>query len=284
MHARGDPNTLKPLGDIDDAGTSLSSVFKPALKGLKEQEEDKSLSFHGWVQTTEPNILAAELRIGEKGVDSDIERPNNQVFHRNPVDEERVPCVVALRLPPTASRGFMAMHIPHGRGAKTLLDGRLRSVFSIGQPDRVLLVEPVVPKGALEEATEKNRIKKVRLLARSADRFQSSSDWLKKDDYGSVELVIKPKRRGHVIPDPIRKYLNGDENAVSQLLEFEDLSFEEARVEVEMPSGGKRTVYIGDPDRGHPMMVSLDSLHHGSDAEDVLAALVGALDDVTDHP
>lgn len=284
VHPRYHPKEYKPLGDIDGSGTSLLTVVNAALTSMNSEFNDRCLRFDHHLGGLEPDEAAASLRVGEKGVTSTIDRPGDSPIARLPPFTENIDTVVYFKLPPTHERGFLVVHVPFGRGSKLLLDRHLAAFMQETFGSHTLVIEPVVPPDALRQAVDDNKVRKVRLLSHSADAFEDATKWVPKQDFQYVELVIHPKKLRRIIPDKVRAFLDDPAGTREQLFEFAGMTFEEVKVEVELPDGKRRSFNIERPEAGHAVTADLEVQDADSGyptAEELLAAMKSALADVT---
>lgn len=280
VHPRHHPKELKPFGDIDDAGTNLVTILRAALHSLDEEHETRTLRFDADMGGLAPDEVAASLKVGENGVTSVIERPGDTPIDRLPPFTEHIESMVYFRLPPTHDRGFLVVHVPFGRGSKLMLDRHLATFMKTSYDSHTLVIEPVVPPDALKQAVADNRVRKVRLLSHSADAFEDSTRWVPKDDFQYVEMVIHPKKTRRILPARLQAFLENPQSDRSELFEFEGMTFEEVKVEVDLPNGKRRTFNIEKPEAGHAVTAELPVPDQPS-SEQLLAAMQSALADVS---
>lgn len=149
-------------------------------------------------------------------------------------------------------------------------------------------MNPLVRREVYEEAVEAGRIDKVRLIKveRPNDlAVQATRKWVRGGTYGKLELDISASTRGaHLKADLLRRFFRGQQQVVGEILEFEGLEFDRAKVEVELEDGTRRTFNLEDPSSGHPMTLELDDLDLDDEGnptiESVFAGLRGALDEL----
>jgi hypothetical protein len=283
IHPRYHPNELLPLGDVDGAGLRLTDLLAAALDHLDESYESRTLRFDT-VLPTGVSEVGATVKIGERGLESSIDRPGEEPFHRLPPHTEHVRAVVLAQLPPTHDRGFMALHVPFRRGYKMLLDRHLATYTKNNHDDYVLQIDPIVPHNVLRQAIDSNGIRTVRLLGHASDRFQDATKWIEEDDFNYVELAIHPKKLARILPGPLRDFLDNPDAHRADLYEFADMQFDEVKVEVELPNGQVRTFNIERPERGHPVTVDLPTLERADDTYppdgEILEAVRAAVESV----
>ncbi len=80
---------------------------------------------------------------------------------------------------------------------------------------------------------------------------------------------------------PLKKFFGSDgadSSARAEILEFGDIPFEQAKVEVEI-EGRIRTFNIETPQTGHPMTIELDELDFDSEGEPTEDSVIKGLRD-----
>jgi hypothetical protein len=192
-------------------------------------------------------------------------------------------CGSIFRLEPNETAGWWAVHVNNGRGAKSLVQKKLLELFRHSYDDLTLKITPVVPGTDLVAAVQNGKIDKVTLvrLERPKDRarVQDTGKWIKAGRDANLELQIKGK---HFLKStPIAKYLKGDPNVFDEIVEFEGLKFDQAKVQVELGNGDRRTFNIENPEAGHAYSVDLEDVAE-VDGEPEEASLFGALQSVLD--
>jgi hypothetical protein len=174
-----------------------------------------------------------------------------------------------------------------GRGTKSLLDSGIQEKFQEGFPDYTLLMRPYVERSVLDAALAADRLDKVTLVKYerpSDDAMAVTRQWIPSDAIGKFELTISSKTRGlHVLPSPIRRFLDGTDEVRDEIIQFEGVEFDEARVKVSTADGGEKTFNIERPDAGHAFSEELNDLDYEDDQptiESIRAALSSAVDRV----
>jgi hypothetical protein len=255
-----------PLGDIDGQGTSLLAALDKYMSDLEAVSADGSKV----VRCNNPVTDGIELRVmaqtGQSGVASDLVGPGgNLLVHRTAHDTELLRCGCLFRLPSAEETGWLAAHINNGQGVKGLVEKELRSRFNADFSGLMLEITPYVLASALREAIEHDRIDKVKLVKKEQpnDRANTATDkWVRAGVAARIELQISPRARTeHVITRLLRMFVvDENPNVFGDIVEFEGITFDEAKVEVETPSGAKRTFNIERPDSGHPVTEDLHNL------------------------
>jgi hypothetical protein len=264
---------FRPLGDIDDNGVSLLAVIDAYMLDFESTSADGSKVVRCENRKVEGDELLIIAQNGQKGVASDLMSAAGTLrVHRTADDTELVRCGALLRLPPAKETGWLAAHINNQHGIKGLLDKELSARFRQDFPGLVLEITPCVLASALREAIEHDRVDKVKLvkLEQPNDRANAATDkWVRQGIAARIELQIKPAGRlARVLPQLLRQYvLDEDHSVFGQIVEFEGLTFDEAKVEVVAQNGAKRTFNIEKPDTGHPVTEDLGDLVLLADGE-----------------
>ncbi|HEC09679.1 MAG TPA: hypothetical protein ENI86_08945 [Acidimicrobiales bacterium] len=249
------------LGDYDGAGTWLGETVRNGLRLLNGSSRDGKVvaRFEGDLPALEPSQIGATLVSGRSGVTSVLEKAGEPSFERTPDHVEGMRSAALFYLPRRQTRGRLAVHVPHGRSCKGILENELRRDLS--QRGYVLDLSPIVPPDALRSAVERDAIEKVTLIkhdpARS-ERFRDAARW-GTDEVGRLELSIPSKRNRRLRRDPLRRFLEdpSDENRRA-IIEFQGLQFDEVAVTVDLPDGSQRTFYLEPREGGHPMTIAID--------------------------
>ena len=182
------------------------------------------------------------------------------------------------------------MHINNNRGAKTLLTEGIQERFRQDFSKLTMLIEPCQVSAALRLAVDQDKLNKIKLvrIERANDRAnQSTGKWVHGDADARLELEIGRMRNGrHLIPGPIKRFLGGDNQLFGEIVEFQGMTFDEVKVEVELPNGKQRTFNLQNPESGHPITEELTTpplqFHDGDPTEGSLfAALSEILEAVT---
>lgn len=258
---RGKPDEETKFGDISP---DPLKVFQSALASFNAEpdDEDREAKFLRFVPASPGDRrVAAVLVHGQRGVYSHLRRKNGDDVARDRADVEEVAVMVHVHVPKGRHAGVLALHIPWGRGIKTLLTDHLEVEFHNKYPDRILRVEPIVPAGVLKEAVANNRVKTVRLTAHRqvADAFGDVAGWAATDEVGALELQIRAKKGAALGGQNLERWLN-NKTRTEDLVRFEGLTFGTVKVQVAMPNGRRRTVTLDKQDQGHPLTLDLDGM------------------------
>ena len=288
---RGKRDDFRPFGDINNEGASLVAAIAGYIPELKAETGDGAKDLTGANANTVGEDLQVILTHGQRGVAGPLVDPAGTTKATvQSVDTLRVTCGALFRLPQAATLGWLAVHINNNRGIKTLLaDGILRR-FRDDFPKLILEVEACQLGSVLKAAVDEDRVDKVKLLrvmqvGDSAARARGGDKWVRQGVAGRLELDIS-SRGGRVIPDLLRQYLNGQTSVWNSIVEFDGMTFDQAKVEVQLENGTHRTFNIEKPDSGHPLTEDLFGLEFDSDgaptAVTIFAALASMLDELTD--
>lgn len=278
-----------PFGDIDEQGTNLAQVAAGYLNDphFEVANEEETRSLHCEAVEWDGSDLFAMFRHGLTGVAADIIGKRGEHRLRKSIDDtELVRCGALLRLPSVAEMGWLAAHINNSRAAKGLMEKGIQARFRHDFPTLVLEIKPFVSGSVLLEAVEENRIESVRLVKwdRSSDRA-SVGKWVHEGEAAKIELSIKPKGRVKRLLSGLPKsFLQGNVDVFGEIVQFEGMRFDEARLEVKLPDGQHRTFNIEHPDSGHAFTEDIRDLRteEGEPTLDSLrTALARALSNVS---
>lgn len=248
------------------ASTDLSKVLR--CVGDKVEGDDLLLTFlHG-----------------QDGVAADIVGADGGLrYHQTAQDSQLLQCACLFRLPANERIGWLAAHVNNGRGIKGLLGQGLSARFRDEFDDLVLEINPFVLGSALEEAVRSGRVDKVKLvkLERPNDRANAATDkWIPSGTEGRLELAISARGRAQrLVTGLLRRFIVEDDRAAfGEIIEFEGMTFDEAKVEVIMRNGlTRRTFNIERPDAGHAFTEDLDDLELAADGSPLEDSLFAAL-------
>lgn len=273
-----------PFGDIDGKGTALANVIQNYLTEIDAKDPRGAVLRHLRSVKGSEGEAVAMLEVGESGVTSWLAQPQERT-RRRAVDTEFLKVGILMRLPKKASCGFMVVHVPNRRGTKGILQSELQSRFA-ADFGAVLEITPVLPRSALEQAIRSGKINQVRLVAiqQPADRFEDSQKWIEKEDLGQIEVVMHPKRLRQFQSRLLQRFMD-DPSVINELVQFQGMTFDTAKVKFPLPSGGERTVNIEKPGAGHAMTIDLSAdsqLSFDEDGEPTDETLATALRRVLD--
>ena len=278
------------LGDYDAAGTWAGHTLNGLLVKLNGKSRDKKVQaqFESNLPNLEPNCVGVSVLSGRSGVTSVLELEGKRPFLRTPEHSEAMRSAVLLDLPPRRTSGWLAVHVPHGRSCKGIIEHALRQGF--GQLGFVIELGAIVPANALRDAVYRDLVEKITLIKHEptkSDRFRDAAQW-GDDEVERIKLSIPSRRGMHLRGDPLRRFLNepNDENR-RQIIEFGGLIFDEVAVTVSMPEGGQRTFYLEAREGGHPMTLGINVTgmdRYGATPVELSRELASALATVSPSP
>jgi hypothetical protein len=260
----------------------LAEAVESYLPNINIQANDRTLTYiSSKIEGTE---VLAMLQHGLTGVDADItSRSGEHQYHLKIDDTQHVGCGCLFRLPPHARQGLLTVHIPNGRGIKTMLETHLRTKFSSNFSNLMLDITPYVMGSALEQAIANNAIGEIKLVKRvqPSDRGMFGLDqWVGGQDFGKIELSIGARFHGHarhLRSGPLQRWLSQEPGAHDSMIEFQGVAYDEMKVVVPQSDGGSRTFYVGQPDLGHPMTENMKLGNGKPSVESIYEALRAAL-------
>jgi hypothetical protein len=219
------------------------------------------------VRCTESSTSGDELLLttqhGQNGLAADIVGASGELLLRQtPDDTQLLRCGSLFRLPPADDTGWLAVHVAHGRGVKGLLEKGLLEHFRDEFDNLKLEIVPFVHESTLKAAVEHNQIDKVKLVKfeQPNDRAAAAtSRWVPAGVVGRLELDITA-RGTRVLGDLVRRFLGGDRSVFNNIVEFQGITFDQAKVEVIVDGDTKRTFNIEKPDAGHAFTEDLEGL------------------------
>ncbi len=279
---------LRRLGDFDEAGTHLAdelhSYLAPGRFWNRNEDGDRSVVCETSVLENDDDVRCT-FQHGESGTVARIVDADGQLRFRQEADHTHlVRCASLLRLPHNRTLGWWAVHINNRRSAKNLIESKLIEMFRHQHEDLTLKITPFVRGDDLQAAVEANKIDRVTLVKykQPSDRAVAATEkWVRDGDAGTIELQITGKN--HLKTGLLRRFVDGDRTAFSDILTFEGMEFDEAKVQVEL-GDRHRTINIEKPEAGHALTVEMDDLtiiDGEPSSQSLFAALGRALDDVT---
>lgn len=283
VHRNRHPEDLQLLGAIGPKEQSqLIWVLHGYMTELVHGSED------GYKQVACDSVLVdesmAELRVrlnlSASGQRVDHYAGNELVFAQQPPDMATVKSGALFRIPPDGNIGFLSLYVPDRRGSISLLRAAVRSRFQDDFPGFQLKIEAAIEGTALARAVAENKVQKVSLIRRGrhADAFAGGVDkWVQQGAVAEIALEIRWRNKQHLVPTLLRRYLDGDDSAFGEIIEFEGLEFETARVTVDEGAGSK-TYNVQNPESGHAMTLAIgDQLDLDEDGWPMDDSLFGAL-------
>jgi hypothetical protein len=283
VHEAYKPDEARPFGNIDGNGTYLAQFLEQAFTsqfavGSHDGNRDVSCERCSLI---EPDLQVV-LRPGERGVRADFADENGRVgiFEQEPQHTQLLKCGCLFRLPRNQTNGWVVFHVNHGRSVKSLVSGEITRRFRQTFTDLVLEINPVVDSAAFEAALEQDQLLSVNLYRHSPPTdIRGGRKWGRTDSGLKLQLTIQPDRGKRLLPNLVRKALRGDTRALGEIVEFAGIPYEEAKFEVELPNGTKRSYNIHDLEAGHAMSEDIE-LEPGEDGYPTDDSLFGQLEGV----
>jgi hypothetical protein len=288
VYRRHNPKDSRLLGNFDKSGTALATAINGYFKAntFTHASDDGTRSVICGTSSVVGDEVRSVFAHGETGVIADIVNDRQQLqFRLQQTHTQLVNCASLFYLEPNEKIGWWAVHSNNRRSAKGLIHAKLLELFKDGYDDLTLSITPVVPGDALTEAVKKNLVDSITLVRHEdpsdAAALQASGKWLKKSDVGTIELRIKPGDR--LKSALLKKFLkDGDRAAFGDIVAFEGITFDEAKVQVELDDGNKRIFNIEKPEAGHAFTTDLQDLKFNDAGEPTDASLYKSLRRVID--
>jgi hypothetical protein len=275
------------LGDFAEQGIGLLPTLERYCTGLESISADEAKIVRCTTCTSDGHELRISARHGQNGVAADIVDADGRLrLRQTPQDTQLLQCGCLFLLSPTEELGWLAVHINNGRSVKGLLEKGLVEKFRVEFDELMLELPPFVQGSVLQEAVEHGQIDKVKLI-----RYEQPSDlatsatnrWVPTGAKGRLELDISAGRGNRVLSDLFRRYFGGDRDVFHEIVEFQGLTFDKAKVEVVLDGDKRRTFNIEQPDAGHAFTEDMQDLtiENGEPTPDsVFASLRSALANV----
>jgi hypothetical protein len=111
-----------------------------------------------------------------------------------------------------------------------------------------------VVRTVIKEAIANHQIDKVKLvkLGKPSD-LADDRKWVEKGADARIELRISAAERGKRLAGSlVERAFGGDAAAHREIVRFDGIEFDQAKIEVVFPSGAHRTFNLERPDAGHP--------------------------------
>jgi hypothetical protein len=253
------------LGDIDGEGTRLISVLDNYFEDLESTNEDETKVVRCLSCDLGGDELVLVAQHGQNGVAADIiDTEGDLRLRQRPEDTQLLRCGSLFRLPPSETTGWLVVHVNNGRGIKGLLQKGILKRFRDDFPQLMLDITPFVEPSVLKEAVDRDRIDKVKLVKfeQPNDRAASAtSRWVPTGAVGRLELDISTRgQTARLLSGFLQRFLGGESAVFSEIVEFQGITFDEAKVEVVLEGGARRTFNIEKPDSGHPFTEELSNL------------------------
>lgn len=256
---------IRLLGDIDEEGTSLLGVLENYFKDLESTSDDETKVVRCLTCDSAGDELLLIAQHGQNGVAADIVDTDGELrLRQQPEDTQLLRCGAVFRLPPAEATGWLAVHVNNGRGIKGLLQKGIVDRFREDFPRLMIDITPFVEPSVLKEAIDNDRIDKVKLVKfeQPNDRAaEATNRWVPAGAVGRLELDISTRgRTARVLSGVLQRFMGGELNVFHDIVEFQGITFDEAKVEVVLDGGTRRTFNIEKPDSGHPFSEDLEDL------------------------
>lgn len=272
------------LGDYDSIGTWVGHTILGVLRQLDAYSADSNVhAIHeSDLLTSSNDHVGISILSGRTGVTSVLQKPGQSDFYRTVDHSEAMRSGALFYLPRNRDRGVMAVHSPHGRGCKSIVERELRQHFST--INYVIDLSPIVPVDALSDAIRQSEIKKITLIKYAtsrSDKFHEAAQW-GSDEVGRFELSITSRRMRSLRRGPIERLLEdpSDDNR-RRILEFGGLDFDDAGISVKFPGNIRRTFYLGSPSKGFGMSLEINVQNedsYGAVADEIVEELLYVID------
>lgn len=258
------------FGDFDGYGTSFVGFLEGCLRNANMDDGEHSAVVNFLKRDNNSGSAVESLRIGaghgESGIIAAIEDTAGKVLFQQTEDHtSRVQCFALLRADRAATTGFLVLH---GNSRRTMRGPMLsyvnKALKSVGDGHIRLGLTPYVDSEAMRRAIEEGEIQRVRLIryARPESRTTIEDQWFPRGQVGVEEFSLSLKGKGKRLLTRLLEAWSHDGHgeAARQIFVFEGLKFEEAKIEVVLPDGSKRTYILNDPDAGRAMSYDLEPL------------------------
>jgi hypothetical protein len=261
VRPKRDVNGWRLFGDYDESGTWFGVPVGAMLPKLYGQSADGRVEarFDAPLPGIKGDQVGAALRSGRSGVTSVIERDGDPPFDRTSDHVEAMRSAVLFELPKNQRAGRLAVHVPHGRSCKGIVEKGLKATMR--ELGFVVELSPIVPANALREAVERDALERVTLIKHDpshSDKFAAAAQW-GTDAVEKVELSIPSGRNRRLRRDPLKRFIDDPSDANRrQIIEFQGLIFDEASITVELPDGVRRTFFLDGREGGHAMTMGID--------------------------
>jgi hypothetical protein len=255
------------LGEFDGQGHSVSEFIQKCLETnftVISDDGEKLVTCLSASMTKGPenDEISAALIHARTGETADIHNKTGKRQYQQKFDDtHRIKCMCLFVLARGQTIGWLTAQVNSGRSAKGLMATHLETKFKEYFPEYTLEFTPFIEQAALIQALEEGHMDRVKLvrLERPNDRSVAALDrWVYKGRKAKIEVDIRPAERGgRLIATDVKRFMKGERNGYEKLLEFQGIKFDEAKVEVELANGQKRTFNILHPDAGHAFSVDL---------------------------
>jgi hypothetical protein len=260
VHPKWKPDDLLELGDLEEGGIYLGDVLRDIFSNDFLASRDNKIVV-GESAKLDGTDLKLSFRSGDGGYGADIEDENHNLLLRQlPDHTQLLPCGSLFRLPKNQKYGWWVVHENNGRSVKGVIEAELQARFRARHPDLKLEINPWVRSDVLTEALAEDRLKSVRLFKYgSASDFKDADQWMREQASPQIELRISARERAmKLVPGLAKSAAEGNKEAFGRVIEFENLKFDMAKVEVELDNGSSRTFELLGPPGGHPFAADIE--------------------------
>jgi hypothetical protein len=254
VHERYKPKEPKELGQLDEDGAYLAEFLESVLDSdfsAENEDGNKDVTCSG-ATLSEPDLRVI-FNPGERGIRADIADENGQLrFEQTARHTQILKSASLFRLPRNEKRGWWVLHLNHNRGIKFLVESELMKQFKEKFPDLILNIVPAINSEAYVAALERDD-----LLSATLYKYDRPSDisegnkWVRSDTGLKMKLSIEPERGKRLLPELAKRAIRGDREAFGAIVEFGDVTFDQAKFEVELENGTRRTFNVQAPESGH---------------------------------
>lgn len=260
IHPKWKPKDEFEFGDLEGEGIYLGAVLHEIFSDRFLASRDNKIVIGESAKLDGIN-LKTSFRSGDGGYGADIEDENHNLLLRQlPTHTQLLRCASLFRLPKNQKYGWWAVHENNGRSVKSLIESEMHKQLQMRHPELKLLINPWVPSNVLTEALAQNRLESVRLFKYGASPdFKDADQWMREEASPQIELRISAREHAEKLVSGLaRSAAEGDQEAFGKVVEFENLKFDMAKVEVELDNGSSRTFDLVGPPNGHPFAANIE--------------------------
>jgi hypothetical protein len=272
----------KALGALNEDGAYLGELLRGYMKELEVKSVDEINTIRCESAELDGDELFVTVTHGVTGIAGNLYDVNRVHKARQDVtDSHEVVGAALFRLPRNASVGWLCVHVNNRRSCKALLADALEERFKDDFPKLKLEVPASQMGAAFKQAVDQDRVEKVALVRfdRATDRANPSLDkWIEGDVDARLELDITARQRGlRLMPNLLKRYVHGETDVFGEMLIFQGMEFQQAKVAVRLSDGRRRTFNLDRIESGHPMTESIDGDVRLRDGVPTEASLLSAL-------
>ncbi|WP_419853344.1 hypothetical protein [Candidatus Poriferisodalis sp.] len=275
VYRKPDVETPVPLWRPKYGSETAWSITRDCLAGLDTASPNGAISLRAAAELPDlqPEEIGRLLHRGRSGLSSTISDGNQTLLHKMPEHVDSTLMAVLFHFPKHSTAGRAAFHVTGNGGYRTALEPALQGAFDAH--GLILRLTPIVDLNAYTTAITQGHVKALRLSVEAKDDpALLSSNYAHSrfgGNLGKIEVTFKPVGKYLPIRD-LADYLTGNnQEDLSRVLVFEDLPFDNADVEIELPDKRTRMYRIGDDEGRTPI-----SQYLHLDYEDTVALGAGA--------